>query len=307
MDVVFWISIFCSSTVLYLGIYVFNVANPKATNIRVNFLALTVALSLWVLGSGCRNLIPESLSRTLPNLILISVAFVPFFLKELTISILERKQTRLKEFQNLEYILLGYLVISCLLSNTITISEGGISIYTPLLAYHVLVGYSTFSIGVSVYWMSKQAILSRGIIRVRSALLMLGTLFGFLISILFVYVLPLLGIFKGYLAVFGILGWVFLWSVAVLQYNAFETRAIFLRSRFMARRELPLLSRLTFKSVLSLHALLDPLDYRLQLRNSRVEVVNYIMQYHMTFQKNSTMTYNTQVRRITRAVERFMK
>ncbi|RHX84753.1 LIC10906 family membrane protein [Leptospira stimsonii] len=307
MGIVFGVSLFCSSSILLLGIYVFRVGERASFDTRTNFLTLAATLSVWVFGSGVREFIPESLSRVAPNWILIAAVFVPFYLKELSLSILENKYEPSYKFRILEYFLICYLVLSCLFSATIDVKEEGISVYKPRFAYHVLIFYSFVNISISIFFLLRKAILHRGIVRVRSTLLMLGTLFGFIISILFVYVLPFFGIFKGYLSVFGILIWVFLWSVAIIQYNAFESRSLYLKSRFVARRKLPLLSRFTYKPILILHSFVDPLDYRLQLRNSRAEVVKYIMDFHLSYQKNTNMKPSVRIRKITRIVERFLK
>ncbi|RHX90194.1 hypothetical protein DLM76_21010 [Leptospira yasudae] len=307
MDVIHYASFFCSFAVLFLGVYVFRVGEKGHPKIKPNFLALTIALALWLFGSGIRNLIPVDLIGAVPNWILTSVVPVPFLLKELTQCLLVKDYLKSKQFQILEFLFLGYLIVAGVSSNLIEVDQQDVSVFRPLFAYHLLIAYSFFYVGVSIYWMFREAIRSKGIVRVRSSLLILGTLLGFLITILFVYILPHFGIFKGYLSSLGILGWVFFWAIAILQYDAFETRAIILRSRFLAKREIPLLSRISFRPVLVLHSILDPLDYRLQLRNSRVEVVNYIMQYHMALLKDSNMKYRTQIRRITSFIERYMK
>ncbi|TGL81448.1 LIC10906 family membrane protein [Leptospira yasudae] len=307
MDVIYYASLFCSFAVLFLGIYVFRVGEKRHPKIKPNFLALTFALALWLFGSGIRNLIPIDLIGVAPNWILTAVIPVPFLLKELTQCLLAKGNLKSKQFQILEFSFLGYLIIAGLSSNLIETDKQNISVFRPLFSYHLLIAYSIFYVGISIYWMLYEAIRSKGIVRVRSSLLVLGTLSGFLITILFVYILPLFGIFKGYLSSLGILAWVLFWAIAIVQYDAFETRAIILRSRFLAKREIPLLSRISFRPVLVLHSILDPLDYRLQLRNSRVEVVNYIMQYHMALLKESDMKYRTQIRRITSFIERYMK
>ncbi|WP_147455817.1 hypothetical protein [Leptospira yasudae] len=61
------------------------------------------------------------------------------------------------------------------------------------------------------------------------------------------------------------------------------------------------------KPVLGLHFLLDPLDYRLQLRKSRAEVVSAILQYHLTLQESSETSHQTQMRRVTSIFERYLK
>ncbi|MBM9502895.1 hypothetical protein JWG44_21825 [Leptospira sp. 201903071] len=307
MDVVFWVSLFCSLAVLFLGVYVFRVGERVSFETRKTFLTLTATLSIWVFGSGVREYIPESLSRLAPNWILAAVVFVPFYLKELTLSILEEKYEPSREFRTFEYFLLGYLVLSCFFSATINVMEEGISVYKPLFAYHVLIAYSVLYVSASIFLMLRKAIRYRGIVRVRSTLLMLGTLSGFIVSILFVYILPIFGIYKGYFSVFGILSWVFFWSVAIIQYNAFEIRELILRNPFTAKREIPFLSRISLKPVLGLYFLLDPLGYRLRLRKSRIEIVRYLLQYQTALMNNSEMNQDTQLRKVTKIFERFLK
>ncbi|MBM9500562.1 hypothetical protein JWG44_09915 [Leptospira sp. 201903071] len=307
MNVSLDINLFCSFIVLSLGIYVFKSSVVKPPYVRSYFFALSTVLSIWVFASGIRYFIPDSLRPIAPNWTLISVTLAPFLMNRLTNFIIDEKYRPSRFRKSFDIVLVGYLVLSCLFLKTIEVKNYDTSVYKTYFAYHILIFYSILYVGNSIYLMYKKAWNSRGAVRVRFTLLLLGTSVGLLVSILFVYILPFFGISKGYLSSLGLIPSTLFWAVAILQYDAFQTRAMVLRSHFIAKRQLPLLSRLTFKPVLALHYLMDPLDYRLQLRNSRVEVVNYIMQYYMVFQKSSEMKHRSQIRKITSFIERFMK
>ncbi|RHX83192.1 hypothetical protein DLM78_22985 [Leptospira stimsonii] len=134
-----------------------------------------------------------------------------------------------------------------------------------------------------------------------------GIILTLTFAIIFIYILPLMGIFYAYWSSIGVLISILLWAMAILHFDAFETRSFIMRNPYVARRQIPILSRYTFKPILALHRLLDPLDYRIKLRNSRVEIVRYLLHYHLILMKDSNLNHSTQVRKLTSIFERFMK
>ncbi|MBM9577820.1 hypothetical protein JWG45_11730 [Leptospira sp. 201903070] len=306
MNYAFIISFSCSFFILILGVYVFRFAPLKYSNIRLNYLLMTLSLGQWVFFSSLRYFIPKELIDIYSNYALIPSALVPFFLTRVTTQLIGEIKI-LNKLRYFQYSILSYILISCLFCKAIIVNPDAIAQFKPLLAYHVLIFYSIIYIGASTFWMLKNGIQSKGAKRVRSHLLMLGTLIGLFVSILFVYVLPFFGIFLGLLSCLGILPATLFWSVAILQYNAFETKSMILKSRFLAKRQVPLLSRLTFRPVLWFHFLLDPLDYRLQLRSSRAEVVQSMLQYHLTLQEGAAMSHRSKIRKVAAFFESYFK
>ncbi|TGL81449.1 LIC10906 family membrane protein [Leptospira yasudae] len=306
MDKVFIVGVFCFLIVQFLGFYVFQWTHKKHENIKFYYLMLSGASGLWILISSSRYLIPIDFHYIAPNWTLFPVIFVPFLANRLTQLIINNSAFPLYR-RIVDFCILTYLVFSCLSLNMIEMENYGTSTYKPLLAYHILIIYALLYSADSIMLMSKTIIRSSGAVRVRSTLFAMGTVSGLVVSILFVYVFPFFGIFKGYLSALGLIPAAVFWSIAILQYDVFQTRSMILRSRITAKRKLPLLIRMTLKPVLGLHFLLDPLDYRLQLRNSRAEVVSAILQYHMTLQENSGINHRTQMRRVTSFFERYFK
>ncbi|TGM20274.1 hypothetical protein EHQ90_03555, partial [Leptospira stimsonii] len=232
-----FVSIFCSISSVILGIYVFRKTEIGQRKIRIYFLILTCSLSAWVLGSGFRNLLPENFLRTAPNWILLSTVLVPITLHELVCFLTKENFNPSRVRRLFEIILLAFLFHSGIQSNLIAVSETSVSIYKPMPAYHVLIAYSILYVGRSIFLLIKKSKKSNGMLRLQAFILMLGVASALFVAILFVYILPLFGIFKGYLSAFGVLSWVFCWTVAILHYDAFE-----IREKILEGKDTPIIS-----------------------------------------------------------------
>lgn len=263
-----FVSIFCSISTFVLGIYVFRKSDIEQRKVRLYFLILSFCLSIWVFGSGLRNFLPAGLLKSAPNWILLSTVLVPITLHELVCFLIKEKYKPSKTRQIIELIILGFLFHSGLHSNLIAVSETSISVYKPLPAYHVLISYSILYVGRSIYLLIQRTMKSKGMIRLQSFVLMLGVASALSVAILFVYILPMAGVYKGYLAAFGVLSWVFCWSVAILHYDAFE-----IREQILDGKKLPFLNRISSLPVLTLFRILDPNEYSMRLLVSKANVV----------------------------------
>ncbi|TGK39187.1 hypothetical protein EHQ13_06200 [Leptospira gomenensis] len=263
-----FVSIFCSISTLFLGVYVFQKADFEQRRVRLYFLILTLCLSIWVLGSGLRNLFPSELLRVAPNWILLSTILVPISLHELVCFLTKDKYKPSITRRIIEFIVLSFLFHSGISSNLIAVSESSISVYTPLPAYHILISYSILYVGRTIYLLIMRTMNTNGMLKIQSFVLMLGVAIALFIAILFVYILPLIGIYKGYLAAFGVFSWVLCWSVAILHYDAFD-----IRERILDGKELLFLNRISSLIVLGLFRILDPSEYYMKLLISKANVV----------------------------------
>ncbi len=77
--------------------------------------------------------------------------------------------------------------------------------------------------------------------RIRSFLMLTGLVIALSVSIIFVYILPLMGLFKAYYSALGLLPFAIFGAVAILHYDAFKIREL-----VMNGSSLPLLNRVFF-------------------------------------------------------------
>uniref|UniRef100_UPI000773D8C3 LIC10906 family membrane protein n=1 Tax=Leptospira alstonii TaxID=28452 RepID=UPI000773D8C3 len=257
MNIAVAISLLCSVSVLFLGIYVIRLGHRKNPKIPKYFFGLSLSISLWTFLSGIRYILPTEIYAIAPSMTLLPVIFVPFLLNQLIMNLIQADFKQKKIIVLFHAAILVYLFLSCVSFNMIEMIDYQTSSYKPLLAYHTLITYSFGSVGFSIFLILKKTITSSGSERVQFTLLGLGVLISLSTTILLVYILPTFGIFKGYFIPMGFIPSSFLWAVAILQYDVFETKAAMLSGG-----KVPYLNRITLSFYLTLFRHLDPNEFR---------------------------------------------
>ncbi|XDD52049.1 histidine kinase N-terminal 7TM domain-containing protein [Leptospira sp. WS92.C1] len=252
---------------LYLGVYVFKMP-PGANRAQKYFFWLCFALSLWMFGLGFRSLLPLEIRGIVLNWILIPVLFLPSLLDAVISSIKGDKLrfTRTRFFLN--FLFLPYLLFVTSIGSAVKIQDHIQFSYLPTFNYHLIILYCGIYISISCVSIVRIMIRERGDKRVRAFLLLSGTLIALIVSVLCVYVFPLLGFFYASRTAFGLLPFSILWAVAILHYDAFE-----IRERILDGKELPFLNRISSLLVLGLFRILDPSEYSMRLLISKANVV----------------------------------
>ncbi len=153
------ISLFCSFTVLFLGIYVIRLEHRKNPKIPKSFFALSLSISLWTFLSGIRYLIPAETYTIAPSITLLPAIFVPFLLNQFIMNLIQPDFKQKKVIVLFNSITLIYFFFSCVSFNMIEMIDYPTSSYKPLLAYHILILYSFGSVGFSIFLILKKPLL----------------------------------------------------------------------------------------------------------------------------------------------------
>ncbi|ULH29258.1 LIC10906 family membrane protein [Leptospira weilii] len=251
-----------------LGLYV-RIFAPKEP-VRNYFFYLTISLSSWMFFLGQRGSFGPEHRNILINWTLLPIIFAPYLLHEIVSSLLKINQGSI--FKKFEYrinlILLLYFLIVILRCDVVKIREPESFSYSPTWNYHLIIGYCCFYIFISCVKAFISVFKSRGDERVKAFLLFSGIVISLSVSLIFVYILPLLGFFLASKSAFGIIISSTFWAIAILHYDAFEIREYILDGK-----KLPFLNRISSFLVLGLFRLLDPNEYYMRLLISKANVV----------------------------------
>lgn len=140
--------------------------------------------------------------------------------------------------------------------------------YSPTWNYHLIIGYCSFYVLISCFKTFISIFKNHADERVKAFLLFSGIMISLSVSLLFVYILPLLGYFFASKSAFGIIVSSVLWVIAILHYDAFR-----IRESILEGNSIPLLTRLSSSFFLALFRILDPNEYRMRLLISKANLV----------------------------------
>lgn len=270
-------NIFTSSLIFLLGFYIKKKRDPLIS-VRITFFYLTLSVGFWTLFSGCRQYIPYSIRLYAPNLILISVIFVPFLLNRIVSKLVDENYNASRFRKFIETCLIAYLIISGLSFNLIKITNIQTLAHEPLFAYHVLILYSILWILESIFKLAKCLKNSDGMVRVRLSLMLFGIAVALPISITLVWILPFFGLYFGSYISIGTLICILSWAVAILHYDAFQTR-----NKVLSGDKVPFMDRITLNPILKLYSILDPEEFEMRRLDSNsilaIEVINTSLEW----------------------------
>ncbi|PKA05181.1 LIC10906 family membrane protein, partial [Leptospira ellisii] len=254
--------------VFSLGLYI-RIFAPKES-VRNYFFYLTISLSLWMLFLGQRAFFEFEFRNILINWTLLPIIFAPYLLHEVVSSLLRIKRN--SKYRKFEYYInltfLSYFSIVILGCKAVEIREPGNFSYTPTWNYHLIIGYCCFYILISCIKALISIFKSRADERVKAFLLFSGIIISLSVSMIFVYILPLLGYFLASKSAFGIIIASTLWTIAILHYDAFS-----IRESILEGNSIPILTRLSSSFFLALFRILDPSEYYMRLLISKANVV----------------------------------
>lgn len=254
--------LFTSSLILGLGYYVKKISNPLI-EVRQNFYYLCISVGLWTFFSGCRQFIPYNIRLYAPNWILISAIFAPYFLSKIVNKLVNEDYITSYIRKTIEICLLSYLIFSAFSFRLIKIIDINTLKHEPQLAYHILLIYSVLWLLECIYKLVKCLIKSEGMIRVRLSLMLFGITSAFLIIIPLVWILPFFKIYLGSYASIGTIICIIFWGIAILHYDAFQTRQEIFSGMYV-----PLLNRITLNPILKLYSILDPEEFEMRRLNA---------------------------------------
>lgn len=243
--------------IFFVGIYVYKV--PDHRRIKIHFLILSSLISIWLSFFIIRQWVPIDFRQIALDWMLIPTIFFPTLLDQIA-SLIPNQNYKISKikFGILSMIIL-YLLWAAFTCSYSRIEDKIKFSYSSTIHYHILISYIVLHSGHSIYKIFKFSFKFGGDDRVRFVLMNSGIFIVILASLIFLYVLPIMGFFAGYLTSIAIVIAMLLWAVAILQFDAFETKAAIL-----AGEKLPTLNKITLPTFLTLFKILDPMTFRLQ-------------------------------------------
>ncbi|EMY79231.1 putative membrane protein [Leptospira weilii serovar Ranarum str. ICFT] len=299
MSVLF--NLFTATSIFLLGFYI-KKNRDQLISVRITFFYLTLSVGLWTLFSSCRQYIPYSIRLYAPNLILISVIFVPFLLSRIVNKLVDENYNASRLRKLIETSLIAYLGISGLSFNLIKITDIQTLTHEPLLAYHILIIYSILWMCESIFKLTKCLIVSDGMVRVRLSLMLFGISSAFLIIIPLVWILPFFGIYQGSYASIGTMICIIFWGVAILHYDAFQTR-----EEIFSGKHVPLLNRITLNPILKLYSILDPEEFEMRRLDSNSILAREVINTAFEWIFRANIPFRATARKVAIKYDRYLK
>lgn len=264
------LSVLTGTVHLLFGIYVFRLKPRQKT--QVLFLILSVLLSIWFFIQGFRVLLPLEYRNFALNINFIPISYAPFTLYILCAKLVDPAK-RISTWAYITAALgLSYFTFACFFEKMATLNNPENFVYELNLHYHLYVLYLVFWVVLAIYTVVKKMFVRRGDSKVRLFLILLGAILVLPLTTLFVYFLPLFGIFHPSLSSFGLTISSIIWGVAILHFDAFEIKLEELKGR-----KIPFINKAASKSIMLLFRKLDPLRFIQKTSKQRTEITKQIL------------------------------
>ncbi|RHX84739.1 LIC10906 family membrane protein [Leptospira stimsonii] len=255
---------------ILFGVYVFKL-KPKQKAPTI-FLILSLFLSSWMIIQAFRVFLPIEFRNIALNLTFLPISYATFTLYALS-SIIENPDKRLPIWSYfLGFFGLAYVTIVCLTQNMATLKDHNNFIFDLNLNYHLLVIYLVFWMILSICAIIRKMLISRGDFKVRLFLVLLGAILALPLTTIFVYFLPLFGIYKPYLSSIGLIIASLFWAVAILHYDAFQ-----IKSKVIRGEDLPIINKMASSWFLRVLEKLDPIRYVQKSSKQKEEITKEIL------------------------------
>lgn len=235
------------------------------------------------------------------NWTLIPAILIPHFLFLVVKSVLDLKKNY-RALRVFDWAAIIFFLFEALIGGIVKVKDPNFFSYTPNPSYHLLIFYIFCSVGFSICLMGRGAIKSRGQIRTQLILMLMGIFVGLFVSIIFVYILPLMGVFMAYLSSFGMGIYITLWSIAILQYDIFE-----IKLQLLSGTKVPLLIRLSSPFVLFLYHIVDPTDYDRKLLEVKAKIANSLIEFNYELVVRTSLEGDEKSRVIAAQFSRYLK
>ncbi|MBM9502914.1 hypothetical protein JWG44_21920 [Leptospira sp. 201903071] len=252
------------------GIYVFNL-KPKQKTQSI-FLFLNFLLSTWMIIQAFRVFLPVEYRNIALNITFLPISYATFTLFALS-SKIENPGKRLPTWSYLlGFFGLTYITFTCLTQRMATLKDPQNFIFDLNLNYHLLVLYLVFWMVLAICAVTRKMLITRGDFKVRLFLVLLGAMLALPLTTIFVYFLPLFGIYKPYLSSVGLIIASIFWAVAILHYDAFQ-----IKSKVIKGEDLPMINKAASGGFLRVLEKLDPMRYIQKSSKQKAEITKEIL------------------------------
>lgn len=255
---------------ILFGVYVFGLKPRQKA--QYLFLFLSFLLSTWMIILAFRIFLPIEHRNLALNITFLPISYAPFTLYALCKKIENAKKNLPKWAYLFGISGLSYITFTCLTQRMATLKDPQNFIFDLNLNYHLLVLYLVFWMILAICAVTRKMLTTRGDFKVRFFLVLLGAMSALPITTIFVYFLPLLGIYKPYLSSIGLIIASVFWAIAILHYDAFQ-----IKSRVIKGEDMPLINKAASQGFLKLLERLDPMRYIQKSAKEKAEITKQIL------------------------------
>ncbi|EQA37791.1 putative membrane protein [Leptospira inadai serovar Lyme str. 10] len=230
--------------------------------VQILFGIMTSFMGLWFSSFILREIVPYSWLNALLNLGLAASIPAPFLIYLISISYNAKVYRPNWKWLIPHLILVSFFLEESLRLNVLTLASGpGEQLrFTRTFVYSGILLHSLVLFLIAIFNFGRNAIHYRGKTRVSSVLLLLGLLPPIVSVAWYIWIKPThYGIFTGGQAAIGSIFGIFIWTVAIVNCNAFK-----LRTFSMHEPDLPHFVRMTKPIYGFFYRLTDPMDYEVQ-------------------------------------------
>ncbi|UML78949.1 hypothetical protein [Leptospira kirschneri] len=245
------VAVCVSFFVFWLGIYVYRNSIQNESSQKW-FLIFALSIGAWVFILGARNVVMLELREFLHHLTLIPILFTPYLFFRFVKSLFNPQYKQSRVGLAINTALITYFLYCVITRQFVQLLDTVNFAYKPTYKYHIFIIYcATYFIGtLGILWLEVRRYQQH---KIQAILITTGTLIAVSICVLFVYVLPLQGIFLAPFASIGVAIAGLFFAAAALLGNAFNLNAI-----AASGSPIPRLSRVTVLVVIAVYRFVDP-------------------------------------------------
>lgn len=286
--------------IFFLGIYVFRIQERK--KIQSVFLLLCTLMSTWIFAFAFRDFVSLQYKHLALDWMLIPTIFFPILLDQI-VSLISDSNYKFQNWKKgiLSGIVAYFIWAACTCSYSV-IGDIEKFTYSSTIHYHFLIGYITVYTSYSIVRLMRSIFQSSGGQRVRAMLMATGIFVSLSFAIIFIYLLPLFGIFHGYLTSIGVLISIVLWAVAILQYDAFE-----MKLAIISGQKVPLLYRISLNPFLLIFSLIDPFEFRNRNFQMKASFATDFLYTDLNLRLNTDLSHRRRAEVLATKYERYIK
>ncbi|TGM04816.1 hypothetical protein EHQ76_07145 [Leptospira barantonii] len=286
--------------VFFLGIYVLKIQDRK--KIQKAFAALCTLISIWLLAFSVRHYVKIEYRQIALDWMLIPPILFPILLDRI-ISLIADDNHKISKFQlSLNTILSIYFITTALTCSFSKIEDVETFSYSSTIHYHLFMAfiftYGAISISKIMYLLKRDS----GNQRARISLMLGGIINLLLFTAILLYILPIFGIFLGYFVSIGVLISVILWSIAILQFDAFQ-----IKYSVIEGKKVPLLSQFSLSLFLTIFKLVDPSGYRISNFQYKLRFTSSVLYSDLTLRSKTELGLHQRAEILARRYDPFIK
>ncbi|EKR57221.1 histidine kinase N-terminal 7TM domain-containing protein [Leptospira interrogans] len=240
--------------VFWLGIYVYR-NSIQSESSQKWFLLFALSIGAWVFILGARNVVMLELREFLHHLTLIPILFTPYLFFRFVKSLFNPQYKQSRVGLAINTALITYFLYCVITRQFVQLLDTVNFAYKPTYKYHIFIIYcATYFIGtLGILWLEVRRYQQH---KIQAILIATGTLIAVAICVLFVYVLPLRGIFLAPYSAIGVAIAGLFFAAAALLGNALITNAT-----IELGDPVPRFSRTVVLLVVVIYKYVDPVEF----------------------------------------------